>query len=70
MRVMVGSRTSVEDPSTEADMVTAAETVPSADDSGEQKLWYVLKVQSNREKSIRDNLLRRIKREGLRASFW
>jgi len=26
--------------------------------------WYVLKVQSNREKSIRDNLVRRIKRDG------
>ena len=27
-------------------------------------LWYVLKVQSNREKTIRDNLTRRMKREG------
>lgn len=33
------------------------------------KLWYVLKVQSNREKSIRENLLRRIKREGLEYFF-
>lgn len=32
-------------------------------------LWYVLKVQSNREKSIRDSLLRRIKMEGLEADF-
>jgi transcriptional antiterminator NusG len=31
--------------------------------------WYVLKVQSNREKSIRDSLLRRIKREGLEDKF-
>jgi transcription termination/antitermination protein NusG len=31
--------------------------------------WYVLKVQSNREKSIRDSLLRRIKREGLEEKF-
>jgi transcriptional antiterminator NusG len=31
--------------------------------------WYVLKVQSNREKSIRDNLTRRIKREGLEQYF-
>ena len=31
--------------------------------------WYVLKVQSNREKSIRDSLLRRIKMEGLEADF-
>ena len=32
-------------------------------------LWYVLKVQSNREKTIRDNLLRRMKREGLEHYF-
>jgi transcriptional antiterminator NusG len=31
--------------------------------------WFVLKVQSNREKSIRDSLLRRIKREGLDEFF-
>ena len=31
--------------------------------------WYVLKVQSNREKSIRDNLQRRVKREGLEKYF-
>jgi len=31
--------------------------------------WYVLKVQSNREKSIRDNLQRRVKREGLEKFF-
>ncbi|RLS53380.1 MAG: transcription termination/antitermination factor NusG [Planctomycetota bacterium] len=32
-------------------------------------LWYVLKVQSNREKSIREQLLRRIKMEGLESEF-
>jgi transcriptional antiterminator NusG len=31
--------------------------------------WFVLKVQSNREKSIRDSLLRRIKREDLEEFF-
>jgi transcription termination/antitermination protein NusG len=31
--------------------------------------WYVLKVQSNREKSIRDNLIRRIKRDGYSDYF-
>lgn len=31
--------------------------------------WYVLKVQSNREKSIRTSLERRIKREGLEEFF-
>jgi len=35
----------------------------------EAMYWYVLKVQSNREKSIRENLVRRIKREGLEAFF-
>ncbi len=40
--------------------------VPQADD---EMRWYVLKVQSNREKSIRDSLLRRIKREGLEDKF-
>ena len=32
-------------------------------------LWYVLKVQSNRERSIRESLVRRIKREGLEEYF-
>src|SRR5262245_18838579 len=40
---------------------------PPADDAGKQ--WFVLKVQSNREKSIRDSLLRRIRREGLEDEF-
>lgn len=34
-----------------------------------QKLWYVLKVQSNRERTIRESLIRRIKREGLEEFF-
>lgn len=34
-----------------------------------QKLWYVLKVQSNRERTIRESLLRSIKREGLEDLF-
>jgi transcriptional antiterminator NusG len=31
--------------------------------------WYILKVQSNREESIKDGLLRRVKREGLDRYF-
>ena len=31
--------------------------------------WYVIKVQSNREKSIRDSLIRRIRREGMESMF-
>lgn len=37
--------------------------------SEENLQWYVLKVQSNREKSIRQSLLRRIKREDLGQCF-
>lgn len=43
----------------------AAETQPEP--TGRQ--WYVLKVQSNREKSIRDSLVRRIRQEGLEEFF-
>lgn len=43
-----------------------SETAPQPD---EQMRWYVLKVQSNREKSIRDNILRRVKREGIGSFF-
>ena len=53
-------------------MTTEPQTTESTPPTGElqdEKLWYVLKVQSNREKSIRDSLLRRIKMEGLEADF-
>ncbi|MBV11707.1 transcription termination/antitermination protein NusG [Rubinisphaera sp.] len=47
--------------------------IPSRDDeaaSGKpDMLWYVLKVQSNRERTIRDALLRRIKRDHLEEYF-
>jgi transcriptional antiterminator NusG len=43
---------------------------PGAPADGEETLrWYVLKVQSNREKSIRDNIMRRVRREGLERFF-
>jgi len=46
------------------------ETSGSHQPSGAEEMqWFVLKVQSNREKSIRDSLLRRIKREGLDEFF-
>ncbi|QDU81760.1 hypothetical protein Pla110_35050 [Polystyrenella longa] len=45
-------------------------TSDEATSSGQEKmLWYVLKVQSNREKSIREALLKRIKREDLQEFF-
>ncbi|MEK6258893.1 MAG: transcription termination/antitermination protein NusG [Planctomycetota bacterium] len=31
--------------------------------------WYVVKVQSNREKSVRDSLVRRINRDGMESLF-
>lgn len=48
---------------------TITEPVPSSGETPDDMLWYVLKVQSNREKSIRDSLLRRIKMEALEAEF-
>lgn len=46
------------------------ETSANTDAAGESgRQWYVLKVQSNREKSIRDSLVRRIKREGMEEFF-
>lgn len=39
----------------------------SAQDGGLQ--WYVLKVQSNRERTIRDNLKRRIRQDALEQYF-
>lgn len=35
----------------------------------EPMLWYVLKVQSNRERTIKDSLLRKIRRDGLERFF-
>ncbi|TWT58511.1 hypothetical protein KOR42_18910 [Thalassoglobus neptunius] len=37
--------------------------------SGNPRKWFVLKVQSNRERSIRDSILRRIKMEGMEEHF-
>ncbi len=51
------SRTAVEQP--------AADAAPALADMK----WYVLKVQSNREKSIRESLQRRIRRDGLDVYF-
>ncbi len=47
-----------------------AEIEEVADDEDESRLqWFVLKVTTNREKSIRESLLRRIAREGLDEFF-
>lgn len=55
-------------PVARAKAAPADDDLPPAGGSGEKE-WFVLKVQSNREKSIRDSLLRRIKREGLEERF-
>lgn len=49
------------------EQTTADSPAPSEDSGG--MAWYVLKVQSNREKSIRQSLLKRIKRENLGEYF-
>ena len=43
--------------------------VPAVPEVPDNKRWYVVKVQSNREDSIKDAIIRRIKIEGLQDSF-
>ena len=45
----------------------SGESAESSESS--EKLWYVLKVQTNRERTIRDALLKKIKLEGLEECF-
>jgi transcriptional antiterminator NusG len=49
----------------------SAEAPPEAEeqDKSDQMDWYILKVQSNREDSIREGLLRRVKISGLEPYF-
>jgi len=49
-------------------MAEAETPADNAPESNEMH-WYVLKVTSNRERTIRDNLLRKIKRDGLEPFF-
>lgn len=53
----------------ESGAVSSDSVAETAVDEPVKMLWYVLKVQSNREKSIRENLFRRIKRDGLDEYF-
>lgn len=50
-------------------MTEPATTVSADTPSDGEMRWYVLKVQSNRERSIRDNLMRRVRQEGLGEFF-
>jgi transcriptional antiterminator NusG len=61
---VVTSDEAVSDDEAQQPVSGEAEAAPAS-----TKLWYVLKVQSNREKSIRENLLRRMKRESLEHFF-
>lgn len=47
----------------------SSDASPVESDASTEKVWYVLKVASNREKSIRDSLVRRIRQEGLEEFF-
>ncbi|MEX0585347.1 MAG: transcription termination/antitermination protein NusG, partial [Pirellulales bacterium] len=59
-----GERAPVERPHVERPAVELLEPEEDA-----EKKWYILKVQSNREESIREGLLRRVKVAGLEDSF-
>jgi len=59
------------EPRPQAESKPAA-TTPVATDDDEEKIdlvWYVLKVQSSREDTIRDALERRVKIQGLQRYF-
>ena len=45
-----------------------SESVPEGSQDGQMN-WYVLKIQSNREKTIREALLRKIRQEALQDFF-
>lgn len=67
-------REATEDESTEERAAAAASDAPApetgVEDVEERNMdWYILKVQSNREDSIRDGLIRRVKIAGLEDYF-
>ena len=77
-RLMDESTTMVEDPNaTSGDAEQSppvkgrGKSAGAREESGKNPnfQWYVLKVQSNRERTIRDSLLKRIRREGLSDYF-
>jgi transcription termination/antitermination protein NusG len=58
-------------PSADAAIATATEPPPLLEDEepAPELVWYVLKVQSSREDTIRDALQRRVKIQGLQRYF-
>lgn len=57
------------DGDTSANVKPIEEAAEGADDEASDKKWYILKVQSNREKSVCAALQRRVKVEGLDDFF-
>ncbi len=51
------------------DVVKADAMSENVSNSSDDMQWFVLKVQSNRERTIRNSLLRGIKRDGLEEHF-
>ncbi|MEI7686296.1 MAG: transcription termination/antitermination NusG family protein, partial [Planctomycetota bacterium] len=56
-------------PKAEAPAEGAAEGAEAPVNTNENMRWYVVKVQSGREETIRDSIERRVKIEGLQESF-
>ena len=56
-------------PASDEEEVQPLEMAPLEDEEDTHKDWYILKVQVNRENSIRDALVRRIARDGLEDFF-
>lgn len=63
------TRESEVEPSSEATEVDPAPTLDDDDEPPPTLVWYVLKVQSSREDTIRDALERRVKIQGLDRFF-
>src|SRR5262249_6967687 len=56
-------------PGTAGAAAAGSEPAPAAPAVDENKKWYVVKVQSGREESIKDAIERRVKIEGLQEFF-
>jgi len=66
-----GTATEIDDPFAGDENAKPVEMVVEAEEAGPaaDRQWYILKVQSNREDSIRETLLRRISMQGLGKWF-
>lgn len=64
-----GTPAELDDPFSGNEDATPVSTVAEGAVAVGDRQWYILKVQSNREDSIRETLLRRIQMQGLDAYF-